>query len=323
MRGIVAAVVCVLMLAGAGVAQGQGPNPPGLNNVSGVVPALNQAHSGASGVSGFGRLYYHSGGSVMPVNQTYAIYWVPAGYSMSANYKPLIDRYLGDVAADSGKTSNVYYSDTQYYQSAGGVRTYVKYSSTFAGSVIDTNPFPASGCTDSVSQTSVCLSDAQLQQEIANVRAANGWPSGPSSLFFIFTAKGVGSCYSSSSCAFSQYCAYHSHFGSGSSVTLYANQPYTDTVPAACDAGNHPNGDEADPTINVTSHEHNEAITDPLGNAWYDLIGYENGDKCAWNFGSQLGGPAGAQYNQLINGHQYELQQEYSNARANCVLTGT
>src|ERR671934_284136 len=122
MRGIVAAVVCVLMLAGAGVAQGQGPNPPGLNNVSGVVPALNQAHSGASGVSGFGRLYYHSGGSVMPVNQTYAIYWVPDGYSMSANYKPLIDRYLGDVAADSGKTSNVYYSDTQYYQSAGGVR---------------------------------------------------------------------------------------------------------------------------------------------------------------------------------------------------------
>jgi hypothetical protein len=42
------------------------------------------------------------------------------------------------------------------------------------------------------------------------------------------------------------------------------------------------------------SHEHNEAITDPLGNAWYDLVGYENIDKCAWNFGSQLGAPAGA-----------------------------
>jgi hypothetical protein len=169
----------------------------------------------------------------------------------------------------------------------------------------------------------VCLSDAQLQQEIANVANAQGWPRNPTTLFFIFTPKGVGSCYSSSSCAFSQYCAYHSHFGSGSTVTLYANQPYTDTVSSACDAGDHPNGDEADPTINVVSHEHNEAITDMLGNAWYDLVGYENGDKCAWNFGAQLGGGTGTHYNQLINGHPYELQQEYSNARANCVLTGT
>jgi hypothetical protein len=323
MRRIVAMAACVVALAAGSSAQAQGPNPPGLNAVSGVVPALQEAHNDATGVSGFGRLYYHSGGSVMPTNQTYAIYWVPSGYSISTNYQALIDRFFTDVAADSGKTTNVYYSDTQYYQVSGGVRSYIRYSSQFAGSVIDTNPFPASGCTDSVAQTSVCLSDAQLQAEIARVRAAQGWPNGPSTEFFMFTAKGVGSCYNSSNCAFSQYCAYHSHFGSGSSVTLYANQPYTDTVPSACDAGNHPNGDEADPTINVVSHEHNETITDPLGNAWYDLLGYENGDKCAWNFGTQLGGTAGAQYNQLIDGHPYELQQEYSNARANCVLTGT
>src|SRR5438445_400978 len=102
--------------------------------------------------------------------------------------------------------------------------------------------------------------------------------------------------------------------GSGSNLTYhfgpvmttnqtYANQPYTMTVPAACGSGQSPNGNDADSTINVVSHEHNESITDPFGTAWYDRRGYENGDKCAWNFGTALGTNANGRYNQLINGH--------------------
>jgi len=66
--------------------------------------------------------------------------------------------------------------------------------------------------------------------------------------------------------------------------------PYTGGV-GGCDEGQYPNGasNQADPTINVTSHEHNEAITDPQLNAWYDAAGYENGDKCAWDFGPLIG----------------------------------
>jgi hypothetical protein len=88
----------------------------------------------------------------------------------------------------------------------------------------------------------------------------------------------------------------------------------------SCDEGQYPNGGDADPTINVTSHEHNEAITDPQGNAWYDLAGYENGDKCAWDFGS-VSGSNGAEYNQTINGDHYFLQREYSNSGHQCVQT--
>ena len=68
----------------------------------------------------------------------------------------------------------------------------------------------------------------------------------------------------------------------------------------------------------MTSHEANETITDALGNAWYDRTGYENGDKCAWNFGAPTGN-----YNQTINGHHYYLQGEWSNLSSGCVLTGT
>ncbi len=90
--------------------------------------------------------------------------------------------------------------------------------------------------------------------------------------------------------------------------------------PGNCDEGQYPNGDDADSTLNVTSHEHNEAITDFQLNAWYDAAGYENGDKCAWDFGT-VSGPNGAEYNQTINGHHYFLQREYSNDGHACLQT--
>jgi hypothetical protein len=95
----------------------------------------------------------------------------------------------------------------------------------------------------------------------------------------------------------------------------YANQPYTMTVPSACDSGYHPNANDADATINVASHEHRESINDPLGTAWYDRRGYEGSDKCAWNFGAVTG-----DFNQTINGHHYTLQQEWSNSASGCRL---
>ncbi|HWE10618.1 MAG TPA: hypothetical protein VG325_14795 [Solirubrobacteraceae bacterium] len=291
--------------------------PPSPSNPAGkqlgVVPVHGKA--GRPGSSN-GNLTYHNG-PVMHTNKVYAIYWVPPGYSVDSGYESLINRFFGDVSADSGKTSNVYFSDTQYYDTAGNVA----YTSSFAGSYVDTSPVPTSGCTDSY--TSACVTDAQLQSEITRVIKANGWTANASTEFFMFTAKGIGSCDGSSSCAFSQYCAYHSWIGSGSTATVYANMPYADTVPSACDAGQHPNNDDADATINVTSHEHNESVTDEQGNAWYDRRGYENGDKCAWNFGTALGSDGYGQYNQVINGHDYYLQQEWSNHSAGCVLRGT
>ena len=289
-------------------------NPAGARSgdILGISPSASH-NACCTGTSG-GNLAYH-GGPVMHANKTYAIYWVPAGYSVSTNYQSVINGYFTDVAADSGKTSNVYYSDAQYTDGSGSAA----YASTFGGSAVDTNALPANGCTDSY--TSTCLSDAQIRSEIDRVAAANGWARS-GAIFFMFTAKGIGSCISSSQCAFSYYCAYHSSFSSSSGTTLYANMPYADTVPSQCDAGNHPNGDDADATLSVTSHEHNETVTDELGNAWYDRRGQENGDKCAWNFGTQLGGSSGSYYNQVINGHHYELQQEWSNKSSRCVLTG-
>jgi hypothetical protein len=308
--------VVVLATGAVGSAGASAPTAGTLASGNGKALGLVKAHGARSTSTsrGAGNLKYH-GGPVQHTNKTYAIYWVPSGYSVASGYTSLINQYFGDVGADSGKPSNVYYTGTQYYDGSGNVQ----YSSSFGGSYTDTSPLPPSGCSDSA--TAVCLTDAQEQAEIKKDITAAGWTAGPNTEFFLFTAKGIGSCLSGSTCAFTYYCAYHSWTGSGSSVILYANMPYADTVPSACDAGQHPNGNDADATLNVTSHEHNETITDEQGNAWYDSAGYENGDKCAWIFGP-TSGPSGAQYNQTINGHHYFLQEEYSNRDRTCVQTG-
>src|SRR4029079_13992810 len=132
-----------------------------------------------------------------------------------------------NVAADSGKTSNVYYAGTQCYQTIGGVTTYVSYSESFGGSWSDTVLPTTSGCSSTAGGTTKCVSDAQIRAEVSKAITANGWPKGMGVEYFVFTGNGISSCYDSANCAFTAYCAYHSHSGSGSTTILYASQPYT------------------------------------------------------------------------------------------------
>jgi len=264
-------------------------------------------------VQGLGDLTYH-GGSVMRTNQTYTIYWAPSGYSYPSGYESLINKYFADVAHDSGGNQNVYGVLNQYYDGSG----HIAYNSTFAGTVDDTTAYPPSGCTDG-NGTTECLTDAQLQAEIQSVVAAEGWPTNGTAQYFVMTPPNVGSCFdgTSSECSYSTYCAYHGSFTVGSGEEIYANMPYAHV--SGCTTAESPNGNAADDTINVISHEHSEAITDPNLDAWYDSVGYEVGDKCAWDFGSPLGGGAGAEYNEVINGDHYYLQREYDNGSHACL----
>jgi hypothetical protein len=313
LRRLMLMLVAASLVLGAGVAVGGTPSPDnpagGGSDILGVVPTQAGAKAQAAKAGGGGNLVYH-GGKILRTNRTVTIYWVPAGFTIAGGYADTINRYFTDVATASGATSNVYGVEAQYTDSTGA---HIQYASTYGGTYTDTSAYPASGCSDTVVATTICLSDGQIKAEVQKVV---GSAADANTTYFVFTAKNVGSCYASGSCAFSSYCAYHSNVSINGTIVQYANQPYTETVPAVCDAGYYPNGrvTDADATINVASHEHRESINDPLGTAWYDRRGYEGSDKCAWNFGA-LTGP---DYNQTINGDNYALQQEWSNARSGC-----
>jgi len=269
-------------------------------------------------------LIYHSGGVVMQngVN-TYAIFWVPAklqnggAAGMTAHYQGVEKNMLSDYPGH-GLDNN----STQYYQTVGAVTSYIQNKGGLAASFVDTDAYPASGCSDSATPGN-CITDAQLQAEIAKVMAAKGWTPGLNKMFMVFTSSGEGSCFdsSSASCAYVQYCAYHSYFGSTSTPAVYGNIPFADLSVCQEPGTPSPTGDAlADEVASTTSHELTEATTDPELDAWYDSSGNEIGDKCAYNYGTNTWDSSKA--NEMWNGHFYELQREYDNHVAGCVQVG-
>jgi hypothetical protein len=246
----------------------------------------------------------------------------PSFLTFDSPYESLINGYFQDVAAASGSTSNVYSVATQYSDNSGPIQ----YASTVGGSYVDHDPLPANGCSDGVDPA--CLTDFQLQTEIQNVLTAKGWHGSLTNVFFLMTPVGVGSCgdASGTECSTDVFCAYHSAFTDlANEPVIYANEPYEGTIGGCSGPGQgFPNDADADTTINTISHEHNESITDPFGDGWIASDGNENGDLCAYTYGTALGAAGNGQpYNQLINGHDYSLQQEFSDKGSACFQNAT
>jgi plastocyanin len=107
-------------------------------------------------------------------------------------------------------------------------------------------------------------------------------------------------------------------------MLFYSNDPY-DADNTRCQDGNYPNGISDGEINGGLSHEHMESVTDPIPNdAWTNGFGADQGeeigDQCNRVRGNPLGtAPNGANYNQVINGHFYWYQEEWSNWTHSCV----
>lgn len=295
---------------------------------SGGAAAAPRARAAAGPEAHLASLAYY-GGTVLHANRTHLILWQPAGSGLSfdAGYTALIERFLGDVAADSHLQTNVYSLTGQYTDSTGPAA----YDSTYGGAVVATDPLPENDCSLPATAPgwSHCVMDQDLQDEITRVVTANHLPSTQRDIYFLATPAGLGSCETQtlppSNCSLGgdadrgAYCGYHSVTSSG---FLYGFVPYND-VPGHCQSDGFPlpNSNSADVTISTLSHEHNEMVTDPDGRGWIDTNGQEDGDLCASTFGRNLGLTAGGGYDQVINGHGYYTQLEYSNAAGRCAAS--
>jgi hypothetical protein len=264
----------------------------------------------------------YNGGRVMPSNTNYTIYWSPTGLSAyPADYQPGVDRYFGDLEADSGNHENVDSVATQYkWESPSAPYSEsANYASHFGGAFIDTAPYPANGC----KKAPKCLTKAQVEAELNRFVVAHGLPTDLEHEYFLLTPPGLEGCLDAkgTSCSVGstnpKFCAYHYHVNR----LIYSNDPYVTGKPG-CDDGNHPNGTTSDGVLNGgLSHEHNESITDPQPfHGWTDLGGKtsENGDKCRTATGPAINTTAYGPYNQVINGHPYWYQEEWSNQSREC-----
>jgi hypothetical protein len=241
------------------------------------------------------NLTYHGGPVQTGTANIFTIYWQPTN-NVSSKYHTLLNQFFGDIGA-----TGLYRNNTQYTQTGGAHPS----SAHLAGTFTDTRAFPRSP-----------LLDSDIQAEVSHAQSLNGWTSATNNIFFVFLQRSENLCFDStqSQCASNTFCAYHSTFGTN---TQYAAMPYAASFSCRAGGQTEPNGDDADLTINVSSHEEIEAATDPLLNAWFDSSGSEIGDKCNFTFGSLTNNG-----DLNINGHTYEVQKEWDNAKRACEMTG-
>jgi hypothetical protein len=275
----------------------------------------------------------------MPSSTNYLVFWSPSGYSAygpgsTPEYVSGLKQYFKNLAHDNGGHQNTDSVSTQYNDPTGA---FANYQVTLGGALLDTNPYPTSQC-PVISPVTECLTDAQIQKELEKVVTANHLTRDLTHEYFLLTPPHVEGCFTNKAAAnppyggcsagemppnLALYCAYHQNT-SISPMLIYSNDPYV-TGNSGCDDGNHPNGPSDGALVGGLSHEHNESITDPLPNdAWTNGAGanhgQENGDQCAGVMGTPLGtAPNGAKYNQVINGHFYWYQEEWSNKGHTCL----
>jgi len=160
------------------------------------------------------------------------------------------------------------------------------------------------------------------------VASKSGYGSGDGKIYHIFLPKGIDTCFDQSTSCYSpdnnnhfDFCAYHGWVTfSDIGLVLFTVQPYQ-LVPGCEVATPSPNGQLADSTNSVLSHELFETITDPIVGSGYlnridlDLRGYEIGDECQ-PLDNSTGGFLVPTF--LINKKKYEVQIEYSNTYHAC-----
>ena len=276
---------------------------------------------------------YH-GGAVMRNVTIHTIFWAPAGYrydgSPSAGapgYVPLIQQFFTDVAHDSGSTTNIFSLLNQFGDRSGDGSYQIHYDPA-VDSIADTHPYPAAAnqC-PSPSGVATCVTDLQVQSEVDRVIGTSDPAArGLTNIYFVLLPPDVDECITIGSCATTAFAGYHSAFSLGHGLTVYSAIPDPQiefTPPPGSDPEGNP---EAESTIDTVAHEAVEAITDPVGTGWMDPNGFETADKC--ENGPQQGAPLGyasdgSPYNQLIDGHQYLIQDIWSNARSGCVQSST
>jgi hypothetical protein len=254
-------------------------------------------------------------------------------------YEGLVEQFFTDVAADSTGTGaaagactttaqsncNVFTVEPQYGEQNGPTTATpgaydIAYDSANANDrIIDHDAYPskADQCA-SPDDTAVCITDAQVQQEVDSVVSSHGNARGLHDLWYVFLPPGVDECITAGVCGTNAFGGYHSLSNvNGHGVTIYAItiDPVIET--GGISQGVDPQGNpDAEITVDIAAHETNEAMTDPTGVGWLDPNGFEMADKCeSPQRGTLLGfaGPDNAPYNQVINGNDYMIQEMWAN----------
>jgi hypothetical protein len=268
---------------------------PASNGIA-ILPTINQGVHNEAGKPGGGNGISFHGGPVM--TGTVNIYAIWYG-NWSGNSAVSI---ITDLLQNIGGTP--YWNiGTTYYN---GSNVHLSNATSYGGST-----------TDAYSK-GTALTDTNIQQIVSAAITGGKLPLDSNGIYLVLTSADVNA--TSGFCT--QYCGWHTH-GTISGVDVkYSFVGNPDRCPASCSMQTAPNGNAgADGMASIIAHELEEAASDPDLNAWYDVKGYENADKCAWTFGSTYTSNGGTA-NMKIGTRDFLIQQNWVNASGGYCAVG-
>jgi len=230
--------------------------------------------------------------------------------TFTGSFPSLMDNFVTQLGG-----SNWYNIMQTYYHMIGGQITYASNSLKFVKSIYIT---PAS-TTTSITQYDV---ETYIQNALTNGQLkydANGIYS------FFFPGSYSLTAYDGSAWQVN-WCGFHTSMWTANNEQLNY-QVIGDTTsasqPTRCRVAftTSPNGNMGfDGAASIVAHEIVETVSDWNG-AWLDTAGadtygWENGDLCAWTFGTYISGTTNA--NTVVGGQKYLLQQNWHVTAGGC-----
>jgi hypothetical protein len=248
-------------------------------------------------VAATGSILYH-GGPVMTNAAGVNVYVIWYGNWSGNTATTIVPEFLSHLGGTPHWNIN-----TTYYDASN---THVKNLVSLAGQT-----------TDSYSQ-GTRLTDKTVRKVVASAINSGRLPKDTNGLYFVLSSKDV----SESSGFCSQYCGWHNHGTIATADIKYSFVGDAARCITSCAAqSTGPNGNAgADGMLSVITHELEETVTDPDLNAWSFSNGQENGDACAWTFGTEYTTANGAKANMNINGHDYLIQQNWIAPSTGCAV---
>jgi hypothetical protein len=179
---------------------------------------------------------------------TYAIYWDPLD-RYNPDWQHLINTFFQAMGSSSGQLGTVFGVDTQYTD-ASNKPAY--YQTDFRVAYTDTHKYPAKVCTSPQKATKLCLTDAQMQEELTSFITSHALPKGTNTVYYLLTPPGVTVCVDAAATKCSEFertkkeeeegayksasykgaiCSYHSVINPGALPTGDANTILYGVVP--------------------------------------------------------------------------------------------
>lgn len=231
------------------------------------------------------KIEYQSWGRIMPgASNVYFIWYGNWSGDPAVNI-------LSDLAISLGGSSyfriGTRYGDVNGEAPNGGL--------VFGGSVYD---LYSRGST---------LSDTDIRDILINQLDGGGLPQDSRGIYVVLATPDV---WASSGLDVS-YCAFHDftrYYGTNLAYVFVGGPARAPTLCSPQQLS--PNGDyNADAMASLLAAELFNSVTDPDRSAWYDRLGLEAADKCAWNYGTTYQAANGARANIRLGQRDYLLQQ--------------